>query len=36
MKGQVKISGEVISKLKLRGFRVTSLSTYDFLHYFSI
>ena len=37
MKGQVKIcfgqlknSGEVLNKLKLRGFRATSLSTYDF------
>ena len=26
----IKNSGEVISKLKLRGFRATSLSTYDF------
>ena len=37
MKGQVKIcfwsiknSGEVLNKLKSRGFRATSLSTYDF------
>ena len=36
MKSQVRIvgyiekSGEVINKLKLRGFRATSLSTYDF------
>ena len=26
----IKISGEVLSKLKCRGFRATSLSTYDF------
>ena len=26
----IKNSGEVLSKLKSRGFRVTSLSTYDF------
>ena len=26
----IKNSGEVLSKLKCRGFRVTSLSTYDF------
>ena len=26
----IKNSGEVINKLKLRGFRVTSLSTYEF------
>ena len=36
MKLQIKIgfgqkkSGEVLSKLKCRGFRATSLSTYDF------
>ena len=36
MKGQVKCllvykkSGELINKLKLRGFHATSLSTYDF------
>ena len=31
LKGQGKIcSGEVLSKLKSRGFRATSLSTYDF------
>ena len=36
MKGQGKMflvyknSGEVLSKLKLRGFRAISLSTYDF------
>ena len=36
MKGQenmfwsIKKSGEVLSKLKSRGFRATSLSTYDF------
>ena len=36
MKGQVKFvlviinSGEVLNKLKSRGFRATSLSTYDF------
>ena len=28
--GSIKNSGEVINKLKLRGFRATSLSTYDF------
>ena len=28
----IKNSGEVISKLKSRGFRATSLSTYDFLY----
>ena len=27
----IKDSGEVLSKLKSRGFRATSLSTYDFL-----
>ena len=27
----IKNSGEVLSKLKCRGFRATSLSTYDFL-----
>ena len=26
----IKISGEVLSKLKSRGFHATSLSTYDF------
>ena len=26
----IKDSGEVLSKLKSRGFRATSLSTYDF------
>ena len=26
----IKNSGEVLSKLKSRGFRATSLSTYDF------
>ena len=26
----IKNSGEVLRKLKLRGFRATSLSTYDF------
>ena len=26
----IKISGEVLNKLKSRGFRATSLSTYDF------
>ena len=26
----IKYSGEVLSKLKSRGFRATSLSTYDF------
>ena len=26
----IKKSGEVLSKLKYRGFRATSLSTYDF------
>ena len=26
----IKNSGEVLNKLKLRGFRATSLSTYDF------
>ena len=34
MKGQVKIcfesSGEVLNKLKSRGFRATSFTTYDF------
>ena len=28
--GSIKNSGEVLSKLKCRGFRATSLSTYDF------
>ena len=28
--GKKKNSGEVLSKLKCRGFRATSLSTYDF------
>ena len=27
----IKNSGEVLSKLKFRGFYATSLSTYDFL-----
>ena len=28
----IKNSGEVLNKLKSRGFRATSLSTYDFFH----
>ena len=31
MKGLGKYSGEVLGKLKSRGFRATSLSTCDFL-----
>ena len=30
MFSSIKYSGEVLSKLKSRGFRATSLSTYDF------
>ena len=30
--GSIKSSGEVLSKLKCRGFRATSLSTYDFFY----
>ena len=42
MKGQVKICvgqlniGEVLNKLKSRGFRATSLSTYDFSTFYTI
>ena len=43
MKGQgkkmfrsIKNSGEVLSKLKSRGFRATSLSTYDFTTLYTI
>ena len=32
----IKKSGEVINKLKLKGFRATSLSTYDFSTFYTI
>ena len=34
--GQLKSSGEILNKLKSRGFRATSLSTYDFSTLYTI